>query len=379
MTPEPEGDAAPLTYAAAGVSIAMGDDAVRRLAPHARSTFRPEVLTDIGSFGAVTALPAGMADPVLVTANDGAGTKPLIAAALGRWDTIGIDVVAMCVDDIAPLGAAPLLFHDQITAGALDPAVAEQIVIGLAAGCRTAGCALVGGEIAEHPDSLAPGDYDIAGFVVGVAERDRLTPPLGPEPATLIGLASGGLRCNGYSLARRVLLGGPAADARPSDSAEALSPDTAVHASEHARRLLDEPAWPGATASLGDELLRPSVIYAPTVLALYEQCGALGAAHITGGGLQANLARMLGAEADAVVRRGTWPVPPIFDRIATQGPVAPDEMERVFNLGLGMVIAVPPDQATAAIDLAQAAGPEAWQVGRTYPGVGAAHLIDPEQ
>ena len=359
MTPAAAGESSPATYEAAGVSIAAGDDAVRRLAPHARSTFRPEVLTDIGSFGAVTALPAGMRDPVLVTANDGAGTKPLIAAALGRWDTIGIDVVAMCVDDIAPLGAAPLLFHDQITAGALDPAVAEQIVIGLAAGCRTAGCALVGGEIAEHPDSLVPGDYDIAGFVVGVAERHRLTPPLGPKPATLIGLASGGLRCNGYSLARRVLL--------------------AAETDEHARRLLEEPAWPGAAASLGDELLRPSVIYAPTVLALYEQCGARGAAHITGGGLQANLARMLGPEADAVVHRGTWPVPPIFDRIATQGLVAPDEMERVFNLGLGMVIAVPPDQATAAIDLAQAAGREAWQVGRTHPGTGSAHLIDPEQ
>ena len=381
----------PLTYAAAGVSIAAGDDAVRRLAPHARSTFRPEVLTDIGSFGAVTALPAGMTDPVLVTANDGAGTKPLIAAALGRWDTIGVDVVAMCVDDIAPLGAAPLLFHDQITAGALDPAIAEQIVIGLAAGCRTAGCALVGGEIAEHPDSLAPGDYDIAGFVVGVAERDRLTPPLGPEPATLIGLASGGLRCNGYSLARRVLLGGPAADARPADaqSAHAQVPPSDVtvhsggaatsHGSDQTSRLLEEPAWPGAASSLGDELLRPSVIYAPTVLALYERCCARGAAHITGGGLQANLARMLGAEADAVVHRGTWPVPPIFDRIAAQGPVAPAEMEQVFNLGVGMVVAVPPDQAAAAIDLAQAAGHEAWPVGHTSPGTGTAHVTDLDQ
>ena len=351
----------PLTYATAGVSIAAGDDAVRRLAPHARSTFRPEVLTDIGSFGAVTALPAGMAEPVLVTANDGAGTKPLIAAALGRWDTIGIDVVAMCVDDIAPLGAAPLLFHDQITTGALDPAIAEQIVIGLAAGCRTADCALVGGEIAEHPDSLAPGDYDIAGFVVGVAERSRLVPPLGPEPAALIGLASGGLRCNGYSLARRVLL----ADA-------AAAPDG------HIRQLLEEPAWPGAAATLGEELLRPSVIYAPKVLALFEQCGARGAAHITGGGIQANLARMLGPEADAVVRRSAWPVPPIFDRIAAEGPVAPAEMEQVFNLGIGMVVAVPPDQATAAIDLAESAGHEAWRVGHTHPGTGTAHLVDPD-
>ena len=375
MSPAGASEGTPVTYEAAGVSIATGDEAVRRLAPHARSTFRPEVLTDIGSFGAVTALPAGMRDPVLVTANDGAGTKPLIAAALGRWDTIGIDVVAMCVDDIAPLGAAPLLFHDQITAAALDPDVTEQIVIGLAAGCRAAGCALVGGELAEHPDSLAPGDYDIAGFVVGVAERDRLPQPLGPEPAALIGLASGGLRCNGYSLARRVLL----ADT-PDASALAAARSGCVEAAdsrEHTRQLLEEPAWPGADASLGQELLRPSLIYAPTVLALYEQCAARGAAHITGGGLEANLARMLAPRTDAVIHRGTWPVPPVFDRIAATGPVDLAEMERVFNLGVGMAVAVPPDQAQAAVDLAQAAGHDAWQIGHTQPGTGRAHLTTP--
>ncbi|WP_420622178.1 phosphoribosylformylglycinamidine cyclo-ligase [Candidatus Poriferisodalis sp.] len=348
-------DTGPLTYETAGVSIAAGDEAVRRLAPHARSTFRPEVLSDIGAFGAVTALPDGFTEPVLVSANDGAGTKPLIAAALGRWDTIGIDVVAMCVDDIVTLGAQPLLFHDQITAGRLEPDVVEAIVSGLAAGCRSAGCALVGGELAEHPDALAPGEVDIAGFAVGVAERARLPRPLTGEPAVLVGLASGGLRCNGYSLARRVLLGSP--------------PEPG---------LLDAPAWPGADRTLGDELLAPSVIYAPTVLALFTECDARGAAHITGGGLAANVARMLGPAADAVVRRGTWPAPTIFSHIASTGPVMPSEMERVFNLGIGMVVAVPPSQADAAVATAHAAGYEAWMIGEIGPGTGTARLVNPD-
>ena len=346
---EPE----PLTYEGAGVSIAAGDEAVRRLAPLARSTFRPEVLSDIGAFGAVTAVPDGLADPVLVSANDGAGTKPLIAAALGRWDTIGLDVVAMCVDDIVTLGAQPLLFHDQITAGSLDPDVVEAIVSGLAAGCRGAGCALVGGELAEHPDALAAGDYDIAGFAVGVVERARLRGPISTSGAALVGLASDGLRCNGYSLARRVLLTGTS-ETDP----------------------LGSPAWPGADHSLGEEMLRPSVIYTPAVLALYDECGAVGAAHITGGGLVANVARMLGPDVDALLWHGAWPVPPIFDRIADAGPVTPDEMERVFNLGIGMVVAVPPSEVDVAVGIAQGAGHQAWVIGEIRPGTGTAHLVE---
>ena len=344
-----------MTYESAGVSIDTSDEAVRRLVPHARSTFRPEVLSDIGAFGAVTALPDGLDEPVLVSANDGAGTKPLIAAALGRWDTIGIDVVAMCVDDIVTLGAEPLLFHDQITAGRLEPDVVEAIVSGLAVGCRAAGCALVGGELAEHPDALAPGDYDIAGFAVGVVERARLRGPLAGEPAALVGLASGGLRCNGYSLARRVLCG------------STLDPDQ-----------LGGPAWPGAGHTLGDELLKPSVIYAPAVLSLFNECDVRAAAHITGGGLVANVERMLGPEADVVVRRGSWPVPAIFDRIASAGPVAPPEMERVFNLGVGMVVAVPRSQARAAVAVAHAAGHDAWAIGEVQSGNGDVHLVDPD-
>ncbi len=344
------------TYATAGVNVAAADEAVRRLTPLARSTYRPEVLSDIGSFGAVTALPRGFRDPVLVSANDGAGTKPLIAAALGRWDTIGIDVVAMCVDDIVTLAAQPLLFHDQITAGSLDPDTAEAIVEGLAAGCRTAGCALVGGELAEHPDSLAPGEYDIAGFVVGVADRQQLPEPLVGDPLALVGLASDGLRCNGYSLARRVLCG-------KSLSAFGLA----------------APAWPGADHALGDELLRPSVIYAPAVLAMFSDCDARGAAHITGGGLTANVARMLSPGADALLRRGTWPVPAIFDHIASTGPVAQTEMEQVFNLGIGMIVAIPTSNADNAIETANAHGHDAWVVGEIRPGGGAAYVVGPER
>lgn len=345
-----------MTYETAGVSIAASDEAIRRLAPHARSTFRPEVLSDIGAFGAVTTLPDGYTEPVLVTANDGAGTKPLIAAALGRWDTIGIDVVAMCVDDIVTLGAQPLLFHDQITAGRLEPEVVEAIVAGLAAGCRAAGCALVGGELAEHPDALAPGEFDIAGFVVGVAERSHLPSPLSSPPAVLLGLASNGLRCNGYSLARRVLV-----------------PNLEEPG------LLETPAWPQAGHTLGDELLRPSLIYAPAVLALFSECGARGAAHITGGGLAANVSRMLGTETDAVIRRDTWPMPAIFSHIASTGPVAPAEMERVFNLGIGMVVAVPPSHTDAAVAVAHEAGHDAWVIGEIGPGTGTAYLIDSDR
>ncbi|WP_419842378.1 phosphoribosylformylglycinamidine cyclo-ligase [Candidatus Poriferisodalis sp.] len=348
--------ATPHTYEAAGVSIAVADEAVRRLAPHARSTYRPEVLSDIGAFGAVTALPPGLRDPVLVSANDGAGTKPLIAAALGRWDTIGIDVVAMCVDDIVTLAAQPLLFHDQITAGRLDPDIVEAIVSGLATGCRSAGCALVGGELAEHPDSLAPGEFDVAGFAVGVAQRAHLPSPLSGDRLALVGLASGGLRCNGYSLARRVLCG------RSLDAAQ-----------------LGEPCWPGADRTLGDELLQPSVIYAPAVLSMFRDSDARGAAHITGGGLAANVARMLSPHADALLRRGTWPEPAIFGRIAGAGPVSPAEMERVFNLGIGMVVAVPTSNVGVAIDSAHAGGHDAWVVGEIRSGTGVAHLVGPHE
>jgi len=338
----------PSTYAAAGVDLAGAAEAVRRLAPHARSTFRPEVLSDIGSFGALTRLPEGLTDPVLVSATDGAGTKTAVASALGRFDTIGIDVVAMCADDVVCLGAEPLLFLDLITVGRVDPSHIEALVSGLAAGCRQAGCALVGGEVAEHPGLMDPDDWDVGGFVVGVVERTavvdgtRLVRP-GDH---LIGIPSPGLRCNGYSLARRVL----------------------------GEDRMAEPAWAGATTTVGDELLRPSLVYTPAVLGLVRAVGVHAIAHVTGGGLAANLERVLPPAVDAVVRRGSWPVPPIFGEIQRRGDVSDDEMERVFNMGVGMVVAVDGGDIDLAAAVLAEAGHDAVEIGEVVGGAGRVRL-----
>ena len=339
-----------ISYAGAGVDIDAADEAVRRLTPHVRSTFRPEVLSDVGGFGSVVALPSGYDEPVLISGNDGAGTKTLVAAALDRYDTIGVDVVAMCVDDIVTLGAEPLFFLDQITVGSVDPDRIESFVEGFAEGCRQAGCALTGGEIAEHPDAMAPGDFDLAGFAVGVAERAQLPSPDRVQPGdVLVGVASTGIRCNGYSLARKVLMDG---------------------------RDLDQPAWDGADTSLGDELLRPSVVYAKAVLDAFGTAEVHGAAHITGGGIAGNLTRVLGPGVDAHVQRGTWEVPRIFGRIADEGPVPPLEMEKVFNLGLGMILVIPPEASATVSDLLGDHGHESWVVGTIVDGTGRAELID---
>jgi len=333
-----------ITYSGAGVDIDLADEAVRRLTPHVRSTFRPEVLSDIGGFGSVVAIPNGYQEPVLVSGNDGAGTKPLIATALDQYDTIGIDVVAMCVDDIVTTGAEPLFFLDQITVGKVDPDRIEQLVIGFAEGCRHAGCALTGGEIAEHPDSMGENEFDLSGFAVGVAERAHIPSKSSvSEDDVLVGLASPGLRCNGYSLARRVFL-----DGRP----------------------LDQPAWAGANTSLGEELLRPSVIYAPAVLEVFAELDIHAAAHITGGGLPGNLARIIETNVAIRVDPTKWRTPEIFDRIATEGPVSEDEMRKVFNLGIGMVLVVPADQANETIEIVARNGHEAWVIGDVMAGTG---------
>ena len=333
-----------ITYSGAGVDIDLADEAVRRLTPHVRSTFRPEVLSDIGGFGSVVAIPNGYQEPVLVSGNDGAGTKPLIAAALDQYDTIGIDVVAMCVDDIVTTGAEPLFFLDQITVGKVDPERIEQLVIGFAKGCRQAGCALTGGEIAEHPDIMDEDEFDLSGFAVGVAERAHIPSKSSVSKGdVLIGLASPGLRCNGYSLARRVFL-----DGRP----------------------LDQPAWAGANTSLGEELLRPSVIYAPAVLEVFAELDVHAAAHITGGGLPGNLARVIETNVAIRVDPTKWRTPEIFDRIAIEGPVSEGEMRKVFNLGIGMVLVVPSDQANETIEIVARHGHEAWVIGDVMAGTG---------
>ena len=342
-----------MTYAEAGVNIAAGEDAVARIKSKVRSTFRPEVIGDIGGFGGLFAFPTDRyRDPVLVGSTDGVGTKALIAQAAGRFTTIGLDLVAMCVDDLVCQGAEPLFFLDYIAVGRLDPSHIEQLVEGVADGCRQAGCALIGGEMAEHPGAMEPGDFDLVGFAVGVAERDRLITGEHVQPGDLlVGLPSPGLRCNGYSLARRVLL-------------------------DLAGRSLDDPAFPGARHSLADELLEPSVIYAPAIVALLQTADVRAVAHITGGGIVGNVARVLPSSCDAVIRRREWEVPPVFTEIQRLGEVADAEMARVFNLGLGMVVVVPPADALRTLDLLRSRGHRAAVVGEVTEGDGAVVLAD---
>ena len=326
------------TYRGAGVDITAGEAAVERIKPKVRSTYRPEVLGDIGGFGGLVTLPAGYREPVLVSSTDGVGTKALVARAADRFDTIGIDLVAMCVDDIACQGAEPLFFLDYISVGTLYPDQIDALVSGVAEGCRQAGCALVGGEIAEHPGVMAPGEFDLVGFVVGVVERDRiLTGDAARAGDVLMGIPSPGLRSNGYSLARRVLF-------------------------ERAGLALEDELFPGHTVA--DELLRPSVIYAPAVRALLGDVDVRAVAHITGGGIVGNLPRVLPAGVDAELERSAWEVPRVFSEIQRHGDIADDEMVRVFNLGLGMVVVVPPGDVARALDVLRGAGHSAVEVGR---------------
>jgi phosphoribosylformylglycinamidine cyclo-ligase len=343
------------TYAGSGVSLEAGDEAVARLTPHVRSTYRPEVLGDVGGFGGLVAVPAGYREPVLVSGTDGVGTKLMVADATRRYDTVGIDLVAMCVDDIAVQGADPLFFLDYVGVGRLDPVVAEQLVAGMAEGCRQAGCALVGGEIAEHGEGHP---LDLAGFAVGVVERSAIITGAAIDLGDVVlALPSPGLRSNGYSLARRVLL-------------------------ERAGRSLDGPAWEGASHSLADELLRPSVIYSPVMQRLRATVPVHGFAHVTGGGLAGNLARVLPPGVDAVVRAGSWREPRIFEEIRREGDVAPAEMARTFNLGVGMVAVVPPEAAAPALAALSDALPsvpgaegEPVAIGEVVAGSGQVRLV----
>ena len=345
-------DTAGETYAGAGVSIDAGEEAVSRIKDKVRSTFRPEVIGDIGGFGGLFQLDlARYRNPVLVSSTDGVGTKALVAQATDRFTTIGIDLVAMCVDDLVCQGAEPLFFLDYIAVGRLDPDHIEQLVEGVAEGCRQAGCALVGGEMAEHPGAMEPGEFDLVGFAVGVAERDRLvTGQTVSVGDVLIGLPSPNLRSNGYSLARRVLL-------------------------ERAGLPLDGPAYDGAHHSLAEELLAPSVIYSPTVSALLEAVDVRAVAHITGGGIPGNLNRVLAPGTAAEVDRGSWESPRIFGEIQRLGQVSDDEMAKVFNLGIGMVVVVPPDDVYKALDLARARGHRAVEMGRIVEGDGTVRLV----
>lgn len=335
------------TYERAGVDLAAGDEAVERIKPLVRSTTRSEVLGGIGGFGGLFALDTDTyRQPVLVSATDGVGTKVLIAERTGRLSTVGIDLVAMCVDDIACQGAEPLFFLDYISVGRLDPERMEQLVEGVAEGCRQAGCALVGGEMAEHPGAMEAQSFDLVGFAVGVVERDRII--TGERLAAgdvLLGLHSPGLRSNGYSLARHVLF-------------------------EVAGRGLDDPAYPGAPHTVADELLRPSVVYAPALHALAQAVDVHAAVHVTGGGIPGNLGRVLRKGIDAEVDVASWERPPIFGELQRLGDVTDEEMARVFNLGVGMIVAVEPGSVARAHQVLEHHDQPAVEIGRIVEGQG---------
>ena len=325
----------PLTYAAAGVSIDAGDELVRRIGPLAERTRTAGVLAGIGGFGAVFRMPSGFREPVLVSGTDGVGTKLKLAVALNRHGTIGQDLVAMSVNDILVQGASPLFFLDYYACSRLDVDVAEQVVAGIAHGCELAGCALIGGETAEMPGMYAPGEYDLAGFAVGVAERSELVDGASIVPGDVVlGLASSGAHSNGYSLIRRIV---EASGAHYSDDLD------------------------GRT--LGERLLEPTRIYCKPVLAVMQTIRLKGMAHITGGGLIENVPRVLPPAVQAVIRRDTWPRPAIFDWLQQHGNVEEAEMHRVFNCGIGYVAVVAAADAAAAAEAFGAHGETCWQVG----------------
>lgn len=335
------------TYEAAGVSIDAGEEAVARIKTAVRSTFRPEVLGDIGGFGGLFALGSKYRDPVLVSTTDGVGTKAMVATAANRFDTIGLDLVAMCVDDLVCQGAEPLFFLDYVSIGKLDPDHVSKLVDGVAEGCRQSGAALIGGEMAEHPGAMEPGEFDLVGFAVGVVERSEIIDGTRVAPGdVLIGLHSPGLRSNGYSLARHVLF-------------------------EIAGKQLDDPAWDEPDApTIADELLRPSVIYAPVIRALQDEVEIHSVAHITGGGIGGNLNRVINEHSDAVVQRSAWVPPRIFDEIQRLGQISDDEMAKVFNLGIGMIVTVPASDADRALEVLESIGQQAARIGEIVEGSG---------
>jgi phosphoribosylformylglycinamidine cyclo-ligase len=332
-----------LTYRTAGVDIDRGEEAVRRIAPLARSTARGEVLGGIGAFAGFVAVPQGYREPVLVSSTDGVGSKLKVAFLTGRHDTIGIDLVAMGVNDLIVHGAEPLYFLDYVGMARVDPARVEDIVRGVAAGCREAGCALIGGETAELPELYAEGEYDLAGFAVGIAERARLVDGSRVAPGdAMLGLASSGLHSNGYSLVRRIVFD------RLGLGVDAL--------------------LPGMDRTVADVLLEPTRIYARAILKLIDQVEVRAMAHITGGGLPGNVPRVLPEGRRALIRRGTWVIPPIFELLREAGGVAEDEMFRTFNMGVGYVVVVPAPAVDLAMALLAASGEVVSVVGEVIAG-----------
>jgi phosphoribosylformylglycinamidine cyclo-ligase len=343
MKPSVPAPASPLSYRESGVDIDAGDALVERIKPFARRTLRPEVLEGIGGFGALVELPKRYREPILVSGTDGVGTKLKLALALGRHDTIGVDLVAMSVNDILVQGAEPLFFLDYYVCERLDVEVAAEVIKGIAAGCIEAGCALIGGETAEHPNAFVPGEYDLAGFAVGVVEKSKVID--GRRIAAgdvLLGLASSGPHSNGFSLIRRIL--------------------------EVTQARLDEPVsgLPAAT-TLGAALLEPTRIYVKPVLSLAREVDVKGMAHITGGGLTENTHRMFPNHLAARLDRSAWSRPPVFDWLQRAGNVADAEMHRVFNCGIGMIVVVAPGDADRARAMLTAAGESVFRIGAVVP------------
>lgn len=334
-----------LSYADAGVDMVAGDALVDAIKPFAKRTMREGVMAGIGGFGAMFEVSKKYKEPVLVSGTDGVGTKLKLAFHLNRHDTVGIDLVAMSVNDILVQGAEPLFFLDYFACGKLDVATATDVIKGIALGCEQAGCALIGGETAEMPSMYPEGEYDLAGFAVGAVEKSKIIDGSKIVPGDVIlGLASSGIHSNGFSLVRKII--------------DVANPD--LNADFHGR-------------SLADALIAPTRIYVKPLLALMERFDIKGMAHITGGGLVENVPRVLGDHLTAVLQRDTWEMPPLFAWLQQHGGVADAEMYRVFNCGIGMVVIVAPEIAKEAMHQLTTAGETVFQIGSIRARIGAEH------
>ena len=350
--------AIPVTYKDAGVDIAAGDELVERIKRHTDSTARPGAIGGIGGFAALFDIKGlGYRDPLIVSTTDGVGTKLKLAVEAARPHGVGIDLVAMNVNDLLVVGAEPLFLLDYYATGKLELAIAERVIAGIAEGCRQAGCALVGGETSEMPGLYAPGDYDVAGFAVGIVERDGVLPRTASLPGpgdVVLGLASAGVHSNGFALVRRIL-------------AE--------------RRLAVGAPCPFAPGTLADALLTPTRIYVRSCLPLLRDGAVKAAAHITGGGLPGNLARVIPAEVCARIATGTWPVAPVFRWLQEVGQVPPADMFRTFNCGIGLAVVVAGGEAGRIADALRAAGETVYAIGQIVPraaGMPAVEITAPE-
>lgn len=333
-----------LSYSQAGVDINKGNEAVELIKPIVKSTFRPEVMTELGGFGGLFALDINKyREPILVSGTDGVGTKLKLAFQMNKHNTIGIDAVAMCVNDILVSGAEPLFFLDYLAVGKLEPQRVKEIVEGIAEGCRQAGCALIGGETAEMPGFYPGGEYDVAGFAVGIVEKEKIIN--GSEIKTgdvILGLPSSGLHSNGFSLARKVFL-----------------EKAGLYLGENVQEL---------DGKLGDVLLEPTRIYVSLIKRIMASCKINGMAHITGGGLTENIPRVLPENCQAVIDKGSWPVLPVFELLQKLGEIAQEEMYRTFNMGIGMVLILAQDDAEKVVNLCGQLGEAVYQIGYIAAG-----------